>query len=216
MASRRTIGRRLRRSAPALVLPLLVLAAGCSSDEGAKAPASTTTTTIVTVRETTTTRAPIDPSTIEGGNQAYVDAMLAGLATMGGSVSRDQAECIAPKWVEIIGVAGFAKAGIAPEDFAKTGGGLEQLHLDAKTAGKMADVFETCGMNLKDMTIEAQASGAELPDSVVACIREALTDEGARAGFIASLTGQQATDPSLAKAAACGEAMIPEETVPGG
>jgi hypothetical protein len=215
MASRRTIGRRLRRGAPALALSLLLLAAGCSSDEGAKAPRSTTTTTIVTVRETTTTRAPIDPSTIEGGNQAYVDAMLAGLATMGGAVTREQAGCIAPKWVDIIGVEGFAKAGIAPEDFSKTGGGLEQLHLDAKTAGEMADVFATCGMNLKDMMIEAQTSGAELPDSVVECIRTALTDQGARAGFIASLTGEQATDPSLAKAAACGQ-LIPEDTVPGG
>jgi hypothetical protein len=221
MATRRTIGRRSRRHARLALPPVLLVAAvalaGCSSDDGKQAAATTTkpTTTVVTVQETTTTRPPIDPDTITGGKQAYVDAMLASLDTLGGGLAtKAQAECIAPKWVDIIGVEGFAAAGVAPEDFQKTGSGLELLHLDATKAGKMADAFGACGMDLEDVAIAAQDQNGDLPDDVVACLHDALTPEAARNGFIAGLTGKAPTDPALQKAAACAQSMAPEESIP--
>ena len=195
--SRRTPGRPARSLLIPIVLTISVLlVAGCASDpkDAGKKKASTTTSTPYVDPNVTTTRPAIDPADIVGGKPAYVKAMVAMISQSTGLEGDDAtkaSECLAPKWVDIIGVAGFAKAGVRPEDFATMGGGLEQLGLTRTQAEKMVAGFDQCKIDLRAATLGQMSSQSGMSDEIAACLDKAITKELVEQGLVASLIGEE-------------------------
>lgn len=192
---------RLLRPIAIGIVALAVLA-GCSSDDGEETPdeSSTTTEAEATDDTTATTRPPIDPAEIEGGEEAYVEALLPQIEGSTG-LEADEADraaaCLAPRWVEIIGVEGFAAAGVAPDDLDELDGGLERLGVDRATAEAMVAAFEECEIDLRRATVAQVTADPSITDEQRSCIDGAITLEAVQAGLVASLTGETGEDAEL-------------------
>lgn len=213
----------IRFGRPALiagVLALTVLAASCSGSSDA---GSTTTTTKSTGATSTTTAAEGEPATsttaaqpkgttttLEPRGPEDEADYVKGLAAMiNDSTPLDAAgqsrveDCLAPKWVTIIGVDGFAKAGIAPDGFADMSSGLESLGVDATQAQQMVAVFDTCQIDVRGTLVQQLTTTFKADEKTAACIDKAVTADGVKQTFIANLTGQQIEGGIYADAQAC-------------
>ncbi len=213
--SRRTVTSPIPRLLPALAVAAAcaALVVGCSSDpEPTAKKDKATTTTVASGDTTTTTRPPIDPESIEGGTQAYVDAlvpMIEGSTGLSEADAAKAADCLAPRWVEIIGVEGFAAAGVAPDDFGDLDGGLERLGLDRATAEQMADAFDECDIDLRASAVAQFTADPAMTDEVKACIAEKVTLDAVKEGLIANLAGEPSDAAQFAEAQACLETEAP-------
>ncbi|WP_426572763.1 hypothetical protein [Aquihabitans sp. McL0605] len=194
-----------------LVAALALALSACSSDSD---PTSTTaakgTTTTAADGSTKTTRAPIDPSTLKDGAKGYQVALAPAIDAytgLDGAAAKKASDCLAPKWVKTIGVAGFAKAGLSPADVASSGFTLTGLGLSkAKANALLADV-DACDIDLRasvtsQVTDQVSAQG-DVSDKTKACLADAITKQFVEAGFIASVTGSEVDDATFAAVQAC-------------
>ena len=194
----RTTPRALRLSLlfTALVGVCALAATGCTSDSGGGSTTSKKTTT--TGDGSSTTRAPIDPNSIDGGNNAYTKALIPLISRSAGLTGADAdaaGKCLAPKWVKIIDLKGFAKAGVAPEDFAKEDVGLDVLGVNEKQAKAMVKGFKTCGIDVRAAALAEIAKGGTVPKDKQSCVEAAITQASVEQGLIANLLGKD-PDPN--------------------
>lgn len=186
----------------ALAIAGALLVSGCSSDagsDGAKASGKPK-------GSTTTTRAPIDPSEVDGGKAAYTKALAPVVATATGLPEAEATaagKCLAPKWVAIIGVDGFAAAGFQPDDLSEMGAKLGDLRVDESQAKKMAKGFDQCDVDLKAVAVAQLTAGPNLPPSMKTCLEKAITKESVETGFIDNLLGKEAGGEVYAEAQTC-------------
>lgn len=190
----------------ALVLTAPLLATGCSSggdDTGDKAAVTTddgSTTTDGTNGsggdETTTT------TTKDGGGKVNVSAEAAPyVKAMAASISKsqddgdlqmtpEQADCIAPRWVNTIGVDRFKEAGITPEAIEQDDKptDFEEFTLTKPEAEVMYDAFGQCNVNLRELMLESLAGDAEVPEAVRTCMEGVLTEKAIKKLMILGLT----------------------------
>jgi hypothetical protein len=211
---------RPRRAALAVVVALLALA-GCSADGSDDAASSTTeaatsTTAAVasTTEATTTTEADDGASDAE---QDYVDAVADAMREVEDSefpIDDEQADCLAPRWVDAIGYETLLEAGVTPEVL----GGTEDGDIDAEfedvvdrpRAEKLVDAFFDCGLDLEGTFYEGLASDGSATPEQVQCLRDRLPEGFVRELMITSMDGgdealdeddeleQQLTDAFLA------------------
>ena len=78
--------------------------------------------------------------TLNADEKAYVDSMMSSFEKDGSTpFTTSQAQCLAERTVKAIGVDGFKKAGITPENINGTSGGHDKL--DPATAAKFTDLI---------------------------------------------------------------------------
>jgi hypothetical protein len=139
----------------------LVLAAGCGDDDDDAAGNG-------------------DVEVSEDG-QAYVDAMIESFDNSDPDelqIDREQAQCLAPRWVEAIGADRLAEAGIEPEDFASEGDvDLSTVGLTEDDGNAMYDAFEACDIDITSVFVESLGADQELSEEDTACIGDALPDD---------------------------------------
>ena len=130
----------------------------------------------------------------------YVKALADNLARAENDdlpMSREQADCLAPRWVDTIGVDRFEAAGVTPEDIKnddKTAD-FEEFTLSESEAEVMYDAFGQCDVNLREMMIESMAGDSETPEAVRKCMEGVLTEEAIKTLMIMGLTeGDDAMD----------------------
>ncbi|QXC61885.1 hypothetical protein KSP35_03380 [Aquihabitans sp. G128] len=207
----------------ALAALLATGAAACSSDGSDGAAKTTTTkpdkaatastTTVDGDTETTTTIGSDDsgPSTTvaddgDRSRQAYVDAFTESFDSSGEILSKDKSECVADKFIDVIGFDKITDAGLTPQQFAAGNGDdfPKSLGIDEDKAGELYDQFEACDVNLADTFIKAfSTEGQAIDAKTEACLRKAVTDEALRASFIASFLGDDDDVDPLDGASAC-------------
>lgn len=212
MSHRRT-PRSIRTAAALAALALGVLGACSSDDDAAPDDAPTTTeegteapTTESDDAVTTTSRVPLDPDDVEGAEQAYIDALIPQLQGSSGLEDDDAeraAACLAPRWVEAIGVDRFAEAGLAPEDLADLDGGLEVLAVDRPTAESMVDGFAACDVDLRAATLSQLLADPSITEEQAACAEAAISVEAVEESLVATLVGEPADTSLFAEAQAC-------------
>lgn len=201
---------RARRAALGL-LTVLVLLAGCSasgSDDGADgaAPASTSSTTSGSSTadpSTTTTEAEAEETTTtEGGGgapsskQAYIDAVAETMRDVEDSdfpIDDDQADCLAPRWVDAIGYETLLDAGVTPEVLGGSEDGdttaeFEDV-VDRPRAEKLVDAFGACGIDLDEFFYDSLTSDGSATADQVECLRGRLPDEFVRDLMVTSMDG---------------------------
>lgn len=155
--------------------------------------------------QTTTTDATTTTTGGSGGKTGseddYVAALVKGF-TAGNEndlvLPADGARCVAPKWIDAIGVSRLVDKKVSPEDMADPDFGFNELGLDRGQATAMIDAFGPCDVDIYQLLLDA--IGSEVGDDKRACLRKELTAKTARDLLIgALLSSDQNTDPVLAE-----------------
>lgn len=128
--------------------------------------------------------------------QDYADALVASYDPRSDDVfSMDVVECVAPIWVEAIGVGTFQSAGVTPGDLEHGGAGLDDVELDQATAETIVDALPGCGLPLFDLFVDGLGSDVTDDPATVACVRGAVSETQVRDALIGQIMGSSASDP---------------------
>lgn len=171
-------------------------AAGGSSTTTA---GSSTTTTTTTAGGGSSTTAGGTPSTTadkgppgNGSADTYATNVAKGLS--GGSKSGSDlvldpkaARCVAPKWVDAIGLDTLQKKSPDPSELAKSNYSYDELGLNKGQATTMIAAFGDCGVHLYDLLIRSLSVG--LSSDQKTCIRRELPPDLAQQFLVAALSG---------------------------
>lgn len=168
--------------AVAFAVVALLAACGASGDDEADSTTSGPATSTTTIDGS-------EPSPA-GDEGDYADALVTGLASGeldAGQlvVTDDEARCIAPKWISIIGVDALVDAGVAPEDLEDNSFDFPALGLDTDQGGEMVDVFADCDVEVYDKLY--QALSVDLDETQAKCLRKELDDDLARDFLVEAL-----------------------------
>jgi hypothetical protein len=143
--------------------------------------------------ETTTTAA--DGGTTDA-EQDYIEAVADAMRRVEDSefpLDDEQADCLAPRWVDAIGYETLLEAGVTPEVL----GGTEDGEIDATfedvvdrpRAEKLVDAFFDCGLDLEGLFFEGLASDGSTTPEQVECLRDRLPEGFVRNLMITSMDG---------------------------
>ncbi|HWJ98667.1 MAG TPA: hypothetical protein VNQ33_10940 [Acidimicrobiales bacterium] len=139
-------------------ITLALVVAGCGSSGGSDGAEGTTTTK----GDATTTTAADDTSTTAGDGdvaptdvtaEQYAAAFAAGLTSGDADgtdlvLPKDAAECVAPKFVDIVTVETLNQAGITAEDASESGFEPGGLGLDASQGAAIVAAFGECHFDI--------------------------------------------------------------------
>lgn len=196
-----------RWSAAIAAATALTLGSACASDNVTSQPTTTVASMSATVegqdrggdvdppgteprRTTTTDDGPAGGATRDD----YVDALLASLEAEDDVLPRDVAACVAPLWIDAIGVETLEDALITPEDLETGTDELGDLEYPRSTAEAMVDAFETCDMPLTEVIVAALPAEAREDPAVADCVEGAVEEDLLREALIAELTGEDTSD----------------------
>lgn len=202
MSARTPLRHRTRRAlgvgSIALVVTLSLGLGACGSNDSKDADKGTTTTArgdapgTTANGATTIADAPTDVPTLSGKEKEYADALISTYdAKNDAPFTKAHIDCLAKRWVPIIGVERFQAKGIEPADLAKTGSDMSDLKLDTPTATKMVDAMSRCNVDLKNLILAALTTTATAKQK--ACIDAAISTEDLKAFMVASFQGKSDT-----------------------
>ena len=108
----------------------------------------------------------------------YVDALVESAENSDSDVPFEagQAECLAPRWVEILDPARLEEAGITPEELAD-GDAMGELDLTEEDGGALYDAMVECGVDLREQVIDDIAADSDLSEEDRTCLEEQFDDE---------------------------------------
>ena len=151
--------------------------------------------------------------------EPYIESLVAGFTTGEDEdlqLTQEQAECVAPRWIETIGVERITEAGIAPEDIGADGNSeLSELGLSEDEGNELYEAFGTCGVDLQQAFVDGIAASGDLPEDVAACLDEHFDDDTLQQIMVVTITkgedalaeDQELTDSLLAVFAECPGSM---------
>ena len=94
--------------------------------------------------------------------QPYVDALVASFTSGEDEdfqLTEEQAECVAPSWIDTIGMERIEEAGVEPEDIGGDGGSeLADLGLSEAEGNELYDAFGACDVDIKQAFIDGIAA----------------------------------------------------------
>ncbi len=124
--------------------------------------------------------------------QPYVDALKKSMTSDtedGLQLTSSQADCMAPKFVDAIGVDQLKAKGITPEDMGDDSDtDLTELGLTEAQGNKLYDSFGACDVDIKDVFISGIGGDAELSDADRTCLDENFDDDLLKQVMVISLT----------------------------
>lgn len=162
----------------------LVLFVGACSSGGSDDTDPPTTTTEAGEGTTTSTGPDDEPTTTgggtDGGDEAdYVEALANGLATQGDDselvITEDQADCMAPAWVDIVTVETLVAAEAAPADLEDPDFSYTELGLSVEEGVALISAAMGCDVDLVGQFTEFLAQ--DLDPTQTACLEGELTDD---------------------------------------
>ena len=142
-------------------------------------------------------------------NRPYVDAMKKSLKASneedgsdGFQMSEEQMDCVAPRFVNIIGVDRMKENGVTPADIeADETMDFSKLKMTEKDGNALYDTFGDCDINLTELMTASMAADEDMTPAMKACIEGVFTDENLRKMMVSSMVkGEDAAeeDPELA------------------
>lgn len=153
------------------------------------------------------TTVPAPPSEIpelDGLEAEYADAMVSTY-----DPERDQpfqpehVQCLANRWVPIVGIERFQAAGLEPGDLTSLGADMSSLDLDEATATALVDAMPMCNVDIEQLVLAPILSSAT-PEQRE-CISGVLTADDIRQTIINGFLGieEEAVDAAFDEAAQC-------------
>ncbi len=151
----------------------------------------------------------------------YVTAMIASFDSQDSAelaIDREQAECVAPKWIDILGVDRLQENGITPDDIdSENDMELTDLGLSQDEGNAMYDTFGACDVDVAELFIKGLSTDTPLSNEQSECLSAAFDDDLLRTIMVTTLVeGDEALtddeDVSGAVFAALGECDLLETT----
>lgn len=171
---------------------------GATSTTAAGSPSSSTAPSSTTsADETTTAEGGSAPS---GDADAYATSLAIGLENAEGAegdlkLSADEAECVAPTWVDTIGADTLSGQDVTPTDLEDPNFSFDELGLDLDQGYEMIDAFDGCDIDIYGEFLASIGSGLT-PDQQ-SCLSEQLDQDLARE-FLANSVVMSDLPPDLA------------------
>jgi hypothetical protein len=192
-------GRSTRTLALLIAGAAVALAAGCGDDDDDAAATATTeggaAVSPTTAGSSSGGTAGSGPSGTAGSAdaQAYVDAMIDSFDNADPDelqIDREQAQCLAPKWVDTIGTDRLAAAGIEPQDFSAEGNvDLTTVGLTEDDGNAMYDSMAECDIDVKKLFVDGFANERDVSAEDRQCFTDALDDDLLRRIMVTTLIG---------------------------
>ena len=138
---------------------------------------------------------------VTSDEQPYVDSLVESF-TSGDEddlqLSEEQAECVAPLWMDTIGMDRIQEARLAPDDIGAQGEGeLAELGLSEAEGAELYDAFGDCGVDFVQVFVEGLGASGDLPLHTVACLGEQFDDDVLRRIMVTTITqGEEALEDS--------------------
>jgi hypothetical protein len=163
-----------------------------------------TTTTAAAPADTTTGGTAAAPA--EGTEEEYVAAVTRTMTNNDPDelqLTTEQADCLAPKWIDTIGVDRLKEQGVAPDDIGDDPGDsdLSDLGLTDEEGGELYDAFAACDVDIREEFIATLSAESEMSEEAASCIGDAFDEGLLRRIMVASITKGDAgleADPDLA------------------
>lgn len=128
--------------------------------------------------------------------QEYSDAIVESFQTDDPNeitLTEEQAECVAPKWIKVIGVERLESAGLEPADLSADGSAdVDKFGLDMDEAKTLFNSFGECKVDLQEKFIEALGEGDE-----VECFKDEIDDDLFERLMIAGFANDTAAEREL-------------------
>jgi hypothetical protein len=122
-----------------------------------------------------------DDGEVSEGAQPYVDAMIESFDDAPPDelqIDREQAQCLAPRWVEAIGVDRLKAAGIEPQDFSEQGDvDLTKVGLSEDDGNAMYDAFGECDIDVETVFVESFSAERDVSEEDKDCLADAMSDD---------------------------------------
>jgi hypothetical protein len=140
----------------------------------------------------------------DGGDSADAQPFIDALATTlededEGGPTAEQAECIAERTVEIIGVDTFEEEGITPEDVEGSEGPADLgLELSDDDATAVAEGFFDCGFSFVDSLLNTMAPDAS--DELRDCVEDNVDQDVVVEGLALDLQGDEEASSASSEA----------------
>jgi hypothetical protein len=180
--------------AVAAVVLLTLSAAACGDDDDGGAAATTTGG----ASATTTGGSSAGGGDASGATEAdYLAAIESQFTATGDNslvLTDEQAECVAPKWLDVITVDKLKEKGITPEQVQSDTDNekLATLGLSDADAEKMYAAFGDCDVDVRAKVAESIVTSLEAPSDVEACVQDALSGDLVERIFVVGTTKGQA------------------------
>ncbi len=174
--------------ATAAVGLLTLSAAACGDDDDKGGDAATTT---AGASATTTGGSSAGGGDASGATEEEYLAAIEAQFTQGGSdslqMTEEQAKCVAPKWLDVIGVDRLKEKGVTPDQVrADTDNEqLAALGLTESEGNKMYDAYGECDVDIRAEFARSISASTEVDED---CISDAIDDDLLRRLFVTSAT----------------------------
>lgn len=181
--------------------------AACSSKDGDDATtttkvakAATTTTAAGGNDETTTTAGDDSGDDAQGG--AYASSLATGLSSGDPDngdleLSQEEADCVAPRWIEIIGEDTLVDKDVKPADLEDPDYTYSDLGMDEDQGLEMIDAFVDCDVNIYEQLDEVLTS--DLDETKAKCLRDEMDKDLIRQFLAQAIIADQPTDELQSK-----------------
>ena len=130
------------------------------------------------------------------GSAALVTAALTLIALRNGGTAilpGADNECLAIRWVDVIGGEALVDSGLSPEEFAEQG--PPAVGIDRPTAGAMVDSMGQCGASLEEFYEQWETSifgvDAGSDPEVTECLKDAVDMEDFRSAMVETFMGEE-------------------------
>jgi len=175
--------------------------AGCGDDDDASTTTagSTATTTVTSAASSSddTDGTGSSVSAADATEADYLAAIERSLSTGDGlTTSSEQAECMAPKWLDTVGIDRLKEHAIAPsqigDDVNDDGSALSDLGLTSDEGNALYDAFDECDVDIQQKFVDFVTEGQSA--EVVTCVADALTPDLLRRLMVSSIVEAQPDD----------------------
>lgn len=131
-------------------------------------------------------------SAVNDQNRPYVDAMKESMRSSnddddGFALDDGQIDCLAPRFVNAIGMDKIEASGVTPEDIEVSDMDFSAIDLTTEDGNRIYDSFGQCDINLRELMVADFASDDEMGDAAKACMEGVFTDENLRKFFVSSM-----------------------------
>ena len=140
-------------------------------------------------------------SEVSEAEQPYVDALIESAAEESDDeddefdLDEEQAECVAPAWVGIIGADRLEEAGVEPDELPEDDFDFSTLGLTQEDGEAMYDALGECGVEVRDAFIAGLAEDESLSDEDRQCVDEAFDEDLLRRIIVTGFVeGEEALD----------------------
>lgn len=146
-------------------------------------------------------------------NRPYVDAMKESMRTSNEEdgdleLSDDQIDCLAPRFVNAIGMDNIEAAGVTPDDIKTSDMDFSGMDLTEEDGNRIYDSFGQCDIDLRELLMVSMADDEEMSEATATCMEGVFTDENLRKFMVSSMVnGDEGMEDDAEMAPIMGQLM---------